>query len=117
MKCDCPETPVFRHTLTVEKPGTTVDAAGHVDLTDDANWVTVGNVRASFKTKGGREWFVFKQTQAETTLVADMPATTISRAIIPKWRLRFGARKMEVVASYLIDETGQIWRVEVKEKV
>lgn len=117
MACqDCKPAPVYTHTLTVQKPGTTVDAAGLIDLTNDDNWTTQGRIRARFITKGGSEGYVLKQTQAETALVIECPATTLSRSIDPSWRLALGERRFDILASYLINETGKVVRIEVKEQ-
>lgn len=117
MACDDCKTmpPRYPHTLTVEMPGTIRDAAGQVDLTDDANWTTAGRIKGRFITKGGSEWYSFKQTQATTTAFIETPWTTISRSIEPSWRLKMGGRVFDITAAYRVDEVGKIVRIEVTE--
>lgn len=103
------------HTLVVERPGATRDDAGQVDLTDDANWSAAGRIRGRFITKGGSEWYAFKQTQATTTAIIETPSTSISRSIEPSWRLKMGSRAFDITAAYLVDEIGKLVRIEVTE--
>lgn len=108
--------PRYIHTLTVEKPKTVADDAGFIDLTEDSNWVTVGQIKANIITKGGAESYVFKQVQATTDMVLKSPSTTLSRSLDPSWRLRFKERKLNIVAAYLINETGKVVQIEVQER-
>lgn len=116
-KDNCQPTPRYIHRLTVEKPGTTVDAAGQPDLT--ATWVAVGTIKANFVTKGGKESYVFKQTQADTTAVLMAPLTDLSRSLHKHtdWRLRRGTEVYEITYSDLINKTGKVVVIEVKEAV
>ena len=115
-KDNCQPTPRY-YTLTVEKPGTATDAAGQPDLT--AAWVSVGRIRANFVTKGGKEAYVFKQTQADTTDVLYSPSTSLSRSLHKHtdWRLRRGTEVYEITYSDLINKTGKVVVIEVKEAV
>jgi head-tail adaptor len=114
---DCSDADVrYIHTLTVEKPGTATDASGQIDLDDDTNWITVGRIKANFVTKGGSESYLFKQAHAETDMILKSQSTTISRSIVPSWRLRFKGRKLNVVASDLINMTGKVVQTEVTER-
>lgn len=116
MPCtDCKTRPPYTHTLTIQRPGTTTDAAGHVDLTDDDNWTTVGQIRARFITKGGRESFVFKQTQAETTHVLLSPSTTLTRSLDPAWRLKMGTRIFQITNTNDVNEMNREVIIEVTE--
>lgn len=111
----CESIPTYTHTLTVQQPGTTVDAAGHVDLTDNANWTTLGQIRARFITKGGRESFVFKQTKAETTHVLMAPSTTLARSLDPAWRLTMGTRVFQITNANDVNEMNREVIIEVTE--
>lgn len=114
---NCQEMPPrYIHTLTVEKPGTTTDSSGQLDLDDDANWITVGQIKANIVTKGGSESYLFKQVHAETDMILKSPSTTLSRSIVPSWRLRFQGRKLNVIASDLINLTGKVVQTEVTER-
>lgn len=114
--CDCQtETPRYPHILIIEQPSGTADAAGHIDLTSDSNWIQVGRIKGRFITKGGRESFVFRQVQAETTHVIEVASTPLSRSIVPKWRLRIGTEKYNVTAAYDVDRMRKAVRVEATE--
>lgn len=115
---NCAELPQrSTHTLTVKKPRTTTDADGHIDLTDPANWTTVGQIRGRFITKGGSESFVFKQTKSTTTDVIVAPATEISRQLKDHtdWQIHNGSDVYEITYSDLINKTGREVIIEVKE--
>lgn len=115
---NCQEMPPrFIQTITVERPRTTaVDDSGQIDLNDDANWITVGQIKANIITKGGSESYLFKQVHAETDMIVKSPSTEISRSIVPSWRLRFQGRKLNVIASDLINLTGRVVQTEVTER-
>lgn len=116
MSCGkCNEIQRYPHTLTVEQPGTTKDAAGHVDLTDDDNWEYVGRIKARFITRGGKESYVFKQTQATSTHVIEAMANSTAKAIDPSWRLKFGTRIFEINAVNNVDEMNKVIRIEATE--
>lgn len=117
MKCGgCNEMPQrCTHTLTVEKPGSTVDASGQISLAD-SNWVTVGQIRVRFITRGGSEQHVFKQVQANTTTVMKCPRTSLSESLDPSWRLRLGSRKINIVTAFVINETGKEVQIEGEER-
>lgn len=90
--------------MTIEEPGGTPDAAGHVDLTLDANWDRSGRIKVRFITKGGREGRIFDQVQAEVTHVVETRATAFSRRILPAWRGRFDGRKFNITAAFNVNE-------------
>jgi head-tail adaptor len=104
------------HTLTLERPANTVDLAGHVNLADDQEWISEGNIRVRFVTKGGSERAVFGQVEATVSHVMETPSTHRSRQIKPYWRLRDGSRKFNIVAVYDVDEERKVVRIEVIEE-
>jgi head-tail adaptor len=113
MKCQCPTR--LKHRVTIERPGTTKDAAGHVNLALDSNWTEVGKRWAAFVTRGGRESRVFDQMQAETSHIIELQSDSVTRTIVPKWRLKMGTRKFNINAAYDVDENRKRVRVEVTE--
>lgn len=113
--CEVP--PRYTHTLLIEEPSGTADAAGQIDLTLDTNWSQVGRVRARFITRGGREGFAFRQVQASTTHIIECVSTSLTRSITPKMRLRMGARKFNIVEAYDVDEGRKTVRVVAEEDV
>lgn len=120
MTCDDCKTMPGRmtHTLTVEMPGTTQDAAGQLNLGVDASWVTVGRIRAKFVSTNGTESFSLSPTQAEgeNSYVIEATATAISRSIQPTWRLRYGTRKLEVTSAFVVGEIGKVVRIGAVER-
>lgn len=125
MKCNCPERPKpYTHTLTVEKPATTEEASGQIDLNDDANWIVVGRIRGRAITKGGMETARTEtvaniQKQAYRNSEWRTPWSAISNLITenPTWRLRLGTRKLNIVAACRIDEISKEVQIIVKERV
>lgn len=112
--------PRYTQRVTVQRPKTTpVDAANHLDLTDDANWENVGQMMVRFVTKGGAESYVFKQTQANTTTVMFTPSTVISRQLHTQtdWRLKRGDEIYEITYSDRINKTGDEVIIEARESV
>ena len=112
----CESRPKYTETLTVRKPGTTADLAGHVNLKDAANRVFVRTILGRFLTQGGREWFVFKQTMAETTHVIEARWTPDVNKIIPKWWFEMDGRTFEIVKAYDVDEAHRVMRFEAVEQ-
>lgn len=119
MNCGCKteERVRYRHRVTVQKPKTTQDGAGHVNLTEDANWTNAGTWQVRFITRGGRESRVFDQVQAETTHIVEGHSTPFTRTIIPKWRLKFGTRVLNITAAYDVNEERGKVRCECTEAV
>lgn len=116
-KCECDQAPErFRHTLTVERPGTTTDDDGQIDLTDDDNWTAAFRIKANFITKGGGESRVFRQVQAVTDTVIKTPATANTATIDPSWRIKWGSRVFNIVAAYRIDEDTKVFQIEATER-
>ena len=107
----------YRHTLTVQSPAGTPDAGGHPDLTDPDNWDSIGNIRANFITRGGREGRVFDQVSAEVTSIVETPWNNFSRSIHPNMRLLFGTRIFNIVSAFDVDESRQKVRIHITEVI
>lgn len=115
MKCDCDSIGQRNRRLAIERPKTTPDNAGHVDLSQDSNWTEVGKRWASMTTRGGRESRVFDQVQAEVSHLIGLPYDSLTKTIIPKWRLKMGTRRFNITAAYDVDEERRTIRVEATE--
>lgn len=120
-KCNSPSLP-YTHTLLVERPGTTAEADGTIDLIDDANWSAVGRIRARFVTKRGDETARTEKTAhrqvvgtVDCVVMANATAIAISLTANPTWRLRLGNRKFNVTSAWLVNETGREVLINVTE--
>lgn len=101
--------------MTFEKPRSTQDAAGHIDLTDDSNWQFAGKRRVRFMTRGGREHRIGDQTDAEITSVIEMNSDSFTRDIKPSWRGKIGTRRFNFVSVQDVDESRGSVEIEAKE--
>lgn len=110
-KCGC----VRPYKMTIEKPSTTQDGAGHVDLTVDSNWTFVAKRSVSFKTQFGQENQVYDQNQADTTVTIEMNSDSTTRAIKPSWRGRVGNRKFNFVSVMDVNEMKQVVQIQARE--
>lgn len=116
MKCACPaNAPRMASRLTIQKPSTTPDSAGHVDLSQDSNWIDVGSRSCNILTRGGRESRVFDQVQADVSMIVEMNRDSLTKTIIPKWRLKLGTRRFNITAAYDVDEQHRTIRIEATE--
>lgn len=90
--------------LTLQAPNTnaTPDAAGHVDLTLDSNWTTLGKRWAAVVTKAGRESHQANQAQADHAVTCVFASDNLTRSIAPEWRILLGPRKLQIVSA--VDE-------------
>lgn len=121
---DCKQIPTYTHTVTVERPLTTAEANGQIDLDDDDNWTAVRRIRAKFATatrsgfttKSGREVVVGNIQQAIDTVIILTPFTTQDRIPTTVQRLRMGTRVFNIIASGRINETGRVVRIEAMER-
>lgn len=109
MNCDCKsEVRYYPRRVVVEKPGTTEEDDGQINLADDDNWVRVGVLYVRFVTRGGKESRLFDQLQSTVDVVIRCPNQTITRSLDPSWRLKMQQgdrwRKFNIVAAYLEDE-------------
>lgn len=104
-------------TLTVQSPAGTPGADGQVDLTDSTNWTTEGSIRANFVSKGGREFVQANQVQADNSTTIETRSTNFTRSILPKWRLLFGSRVIEITSAYDVDEARKTVRIHGTEKI
>lgn len=113
--CEVP--PRYTHTLIIEEPSGTADAAGQIDLTVDTNWSQVGRMRARFLTRGGREGYAFRQVQSNVSHIIECVSTSLTRSITTKMRLRMGSRKFNITECYDVDEGRKTVRIGAEEDV
>lgn len=113
--CGCGGIGSRNRRIAIERPSTTPDAAGHVDLADDANWDEVGKCWSAMTTRGGREARVFDQVQADVSHIIEMPYNSLTKTIVPKWRLKMGTRRFNITAAYDVDEQHRTIRIEATE--
>lgn len=118
MSCKpCADMPVMRSRVTVQRPGGTPDAAGHVDLSSDSNWSAAGSRSCKVTTRGGSEGYRFNQVQADISHIVEMRSDSLTRSIHPKWRLVLSGRVLDIRAAFDVDEAKQIVRCDCVEQV
>lgn len=119
MKCNgCQEKFDYRsmHRVSVQRPAGTPGVSGHVDLSDDSNWQSMGSRWASFKTRGGSEGVLFDQVQADVSHVIEMPYDSLTRTIGPRWRLTMQGRVFHITNVHDVDEQRRRIRVYAAEE-
>ena len=81
----------LRHRVTLQKidSSATADAAGHIDESADATWVTHFTCWAQVIPKGAREFFGGQQVQADVTHQVVVRSCTETRAITAAMRMRY----------------------------
>lgn len=86
----------------------TADAAGHIG----ERFITAGRRWGSPKSRGGREYFLFNQVQAEVSHIIEFQYDSLTKQIGPTWQLKLGSRAFEITAAYDVDEMRQVVRCE-----
>jgi len=99
-----------RVTLQRPDPDAEIDAAGHVDLTNPANWINVGYAWGTPKSRGGREYYLFSQVQAEVSSIWDFRWSSVTSQIQPTWRIVYQGRHLNISAVFNVDEGDRIIR-------
>lgn len=124
MTCACPAMPPrMTSRLQIQKPndGATPDAAGHVELSDDANWISVGSRPCNVFTRGGSEKWRFNQVSAEISRIVHFQYGPLAKQIQPRWRLRkndSGTMKAwDVATAFIVDDAKKIIEVHCTEVV
>lgn len=109
----------LQFTLKIAKTastGGTADASGHIDLEDSTNWTTLGTAWShSFKSRGGREYYLFREIQADVSCIVDFQYDSITRQLGPTCKLVSGSRTLEIVAAYDLDNAHCLIRCECRE--
>lgn len=92
----------YRNRVIIQSPNTTnVDAGGHVDLkSGDTNWTTYATRWASVIPSSGREFVSGEKVQGDITHVVLCRYDTLTKAVNPTQRVKFGTRKLNIVSAY-----------------
>lgn len=108
-----------RVTLQRVNESNTADAAGHTDYDNNASWLDVCGRWAKIKTRGGKEFFLFRQVNAEVSHIVDFDYDSKTKDIKPSWRIRYGdqPRLLNIKAAYDVDEAHKTIRCECTEEV
>ena len=121
MKCAC--APRMTSRLFIQKPndGATKDAAGLINLSDDANWIAVGDRACHVFTRGGSERWRFNQVAAEVERIVQFQYSPLTKQIQPRWRLRKrdgGTWKAwDIATAFVVDDARKIVEVHCTEAV
>lgn len=121
MKCEC--SPRMRNSLTIQAPNdsATAGASGHIDLSNDANWLTKDTRKCHIFTRGGAEKWRFNQVEAEVSRIVHFKYGPLTRQINPRWRLvyRDGStdKKWDIATAFDVDGQHKTIEVHVKEVV
>lgn len=110
-QCECSGEKRY-YSLTVQSP-----ASGEVDLTDDANWTTQGTIKAAFVSKGGSEHIQANQVEGVRSHTLETASTNFARTILPRWRLVYGSRIIQITAAYDVNEERRMVHIQGTEKI
>lgn len=114
--CFCPSR--LQRLVDVEKinPSATADGGGHVDETNDANWVVCGQEWAELLTKGSREFFRGRQVNEDVTHQVTIRWSKKASGYTTGMRLRMDSRKFNISAPPInVDEKNEWIVMETKE--
>lgn len=125
MKCgdNCEAMPRYPHWVLVQKPNdsASTNAAGHIDLTDNANWLPVAKLKCRIITRGGAERWRFNQVAAEVSRIVEIRSNKTARTIQSRWRLKFiedgRVRIFDIEAAFDVDGNKQLVEVHCTEAV
>ena len=102
--------------VEVQRLAGTVNAAGQLDETTAANWVTFTNRWCEMVTRGSREFFRGVEVAADITHQVTMRADPESRAFTTKQRLRLGSRVFNIASPPLdVNEGAEMVRFQAVE--
>lgn len=105
----------YRHSVTIQKPTGTLDAAGHLELDEDAQWATHATPKVEIKPALGSETGFGRLIEAGITHIVSMHYSTLSAAIVPRMRVLFGTRKLNIEAVISVDELSREVRLGCRE--
>lgn len=96
----------------------TPDASGHVDETDDSNWIVIARRWCKLTPRGSREFFRGQQVAAEITHQVTMRFDSESRRFTTGNQLKMDDRKFNISGPPVnVEEAGVLYQfpaVEVK---
>lgn len=89
------------------------DAAGHIDLSQAANWDNVTDRYFSVLPQSGREFYRAQKTESNVTHVLETHYDDQTKLIDPSYRLNVTgtSRYLNVVSAMNVDETNRTIRV------
>ncbi len=108
----------FNRRITVQrlKANATINAAGHVDETDAANWETHCSLWASFRFGIGREVMTGEQVTSAFETTVFVRSSDASRAITQGMRIKYGTRTLSVSAvPFDLDEARKVVQLQAIE--
>ena len=113
---------MYPNLVTIEKPktatdGATVNAAGHIDYSLDANWQEHTKAYAKIQTRGGREFFQASKNHAELSHLFEVPDSTKVRSSGPEMRINWSGRKFNILSVQDKDEARRYSEISTKEAV
>lgn len=88
----------------IQRINGTADAAGHIDLTSDDSWTTVGKRWAQIITRGGKENYRFNEVKADVVALVEMRSDSLTRSVTSRDRLTLGSRILDIDAAYDMNE-------------
>jgi head-tail adaptor len=97
--------------VSVQRLSASVNAAGQIDETTAANWITFAERWANVVTRGSREFLRNPDMAADITHQVTMRSDPESRRITVKNRLVMGGRVLSISSPPLdVDEGGEMVR-------
>ena len=98
----------FNRKFMLQKPAGEEDRGGHVDLTDDGNWMNLGEYWLKLYSQQSREFYRSQQGQSETTHVADVKYSNVTAALNPSMRWNDGQRTLRIMAAFDPDDNREV---------
>ena len=99
----------FNKRVTIQSLKTTgQDAYNQLDVTDSNNWQTYATRWMELIPKGGREFRLAQQQEADLTHLVRFISDSTTRGITPQMRILYDSRLLNVVDSYDVDGNQQV---------
>lgn len=105
-----------RH-FDLERPRGEADAGGHLDLSDNNNWESLGDFWLKLHGQGSREFYRERQVQADITHVADVPWSSVTADITTDMRWNDGERILNITGAYDVDDAHRVVRMRCVQRV
>lgn len=99
----------FNNRVIIQQLKTGVeDSNNQIDVSNSANWQTYATRWMGLIPKGGREFRLAQQQEADLTHLVRFVSDTATRGITHQMRIKFGDRILNVVDSYDVDGHKQV---------
>lgn len=105
----------YRHSVTIQKPTGTLDASGHLELDAAAQWTPYATPKVEIRPTLGMERGFGQLIEAGITHVVSTHYSTISAAIVPRMRIVFGSRVLNIESVISADEVSREVRLACRE--